>query len=368
MALELTFNAVKDGSLAGELGGELNAGDPLVQWTHKQGIRKVLAFLEPYMQVRVRDEGKGDSKESRTTGGMIAWMGTHNETRVNADGTPDPDKHDHVLIMNQAWDQQANGGRGGWKAIEAEELVKKLPLAEAVYHNEMARLLRTTGGYGIERRGKTYKLSGISDELRDAFSRRTQTIKQRQKELEKKLGRTLTAEEADQLGAKTRLGKTDMEGSELHDGYLARLTPRWKTELQRLKGRPSHVCDAAKAVTYAIEHEFYRHSVVSEDRFLETALRRRIGLGTLEEIKKEALRQGVLFKDGQATTERQRQEEREMCAISRDGRGKCRPVVVEPFDLRELIGLSAGKVIEPSGQQESSLRGLVDQPRSGSTS
>ena len=114
IALELTFNAVKDASLAGELGGELNAGDPLAQ-RRQQGVKKALAFLEPYMQVRVRDEGKGDSIENRTTGGVIAWMGTHNETRINADGTPDPDKHDHVLIMNQAWDTQANGGREGGK-------------------------------------------------------------------------------------------------------------------------------------------------------------------------------------------------------------------------------------------------------------
>ena len=82
-------------------------------------------------------------------------------------------------------------------------------------------------------------------------------------------------------------------------------------ELQRLKGRPSHVCDTVTAVKYACEHEFYRHAVVSEDQFLETALRRRIGLGALEEIKGEAVRQGVLFKDGLATTERQRQEERD---------------------------------------------------------
>ena len=80
----------------------------------------------------------------------------------------------------------------------------------------------------------------------------------------------------------------------------------------------SHICDAAAAVKYACEHEFYRHAVVSEDQFLETALRRRIGLGTLEDIKAEAVRQGVLFKDGLATTERQRQEEREMCAIARE--------------------------------------------------
>jgi conjugative relaxase-like TrwC/TraI family protein len=359
VALELTFNAVKDGSLAGELGGPVNEGDPLVQRAHKQAVRKVLAFLEPHMQARVRDQGDRDSKENRTTGGMIAWMGTHNETRVNSDGTPDPDKHDHVLIMNATWDRQANGGRGAWRAIECDEMVRKLPLAEALYHNEMACLLRTAGNYGIERRGKTYRLVGISDELRDSFSRRTQTINQRRKEAEKKLGRPLTAEEADQLGAKTRLGKTDMNDAELHDCYLARLTPKWKAELQRLKGRPSHICDAAAAVKYACEHEFYRHAVVSEDQLLETALRRRIGLGTLEEIKAEAVRQGVLFKDGMATTERQRQEEREICGIAREGRGKCRPVVARPFDVRQLVGESAGKAIQPSGEQESSLRRLV---------
>ena len=48
-----------------------------------------------------------------------------------------------------------------------------------------------------------------------------------------------------------------------------------------------------------------------------------------------------------------------MCAIAREGRGKCRPVVAEPFDVRQLAGASAGKAIQPSDEQESSLAALV---------
>ena len=74
VAFELNFNAVKDASIAGVLAGDRNCGDPLVRWCHKEAVKYTLGLIEEDMQVRVREDGKGDSTENRTTGGMIAWM------------------------------------------------------------------------------------------------------------------------------------------------------------------------------------------------------------------------------------------------------------------------------------------------------
>ncbi len=304
VAFELNFNAVKDASIAWALGGERNQGDPLVKWCHKEAVKYTLGLVEADMQTYVRDQGKNQSRETRTTGSMIAWMTTHGETRVNADdAAPDMDLHEHVLVMNQTWDQKVNGGRGAWKAIEVGKIVEKLPLYEAAYHNRMAFLLRTVAGYGIERRGKAYRIVGLSNELRDLFSRRTKTIKQRQKEKEEQLGRALTAAEADQLGAKTRLGKTDMIEGEMYDYWLGKLTAAQKRELATMKGKPSSPCSVAEAVRYAMEHEFYRHGTVQETKLHETAIRRGMGWVTsLDEVKEACRRQGVLVEGGEATT------------------------------------------------------------------
>ncbi|HLJ92762.1 MAG TPA: MobF family relaxase [Gemmataceae bacterium] len=363
VALELNFNAVKDAGIAEALAGRENRGDPMVLSCHKQAVKKALEFLEPHMQTCLREGDKNDSMENRTTGGMIAFLQTHKETRVNDDDfTPDMSLHDHVLIFNATMDEKARSGRGAWKAIEAGEIVKKLPLAEAIYHNEMARLLQTVGGYGIRREGKAYGIVGISKELRERFSRRTTKIKRRQKELEEQYGVELTAEAASKLGATTRLGKTKMVEGELHDYWLGKLSLKEKVELQRLKGRPSHVCDAATAVGFAIEHEFHRQSVVREEKLLETAIRRGIGLLTPAEIQAEAIRQGVLFMDGEATTETMRRQEREICDVTRRGRGKCRPVVADRVaDVRQLMAASGERqaAIRLTDEQESCLRALA---------
>jgi conjugative relaxase-like TrwC/TraI family protein len=358
VAWELNFNAVKDASVAGEIGGDRNQGDPRVEWAHREAVRYTLGLIERDMQARVRDGGQGDGKESRTTGGMIAWRTTHKETRVNEDDlTPDPDYHDHVLIMNATFDPVAKK----WKAIENGKIARNLPLYEAAYHSRMACLLRAEG-YGIAGRGKSYQLTGFSDELRDLFSRRTRTIKQRQQEREEKLGRALTAEEADQLGAKTRLGKTDLAQDELRGHWLGKLTDGQKRQLASLKGQPSAPCGVAEAVGYAIEHEFYRRAVVSEAKLYETAIRRGMGwVASPDEVKEECRRQGVLVKDGQATTAALRRQEREFCAIARGGLGKCRPLVAGPVDLGRLLAPAPGQKPPkpPTDEQAGVLRALA---------
>lgn len=346
VALELNFNAVKDASIAWALGGNRNQGDPLVKRCHQEAVKYTLGMLEADMQARVRDDGKGDSTQNRTTGSMIAWTTTHGETRINGDDyTPDMDLHDHVLIMNATYDPAAKK----WKAIEAGEIIKKLPLYEAVYHNRMAYLLRTAGGYATERRGKAYRLAGISDELRDKFSRRSSTINRLRQQIEDENGMAMSAEAAGELGAKTRLGKTKLAAADLHSGWLAKLTRKERHDLAALKGRETAECGIATAVAYAIEHVFHRNSVVPEAELYETAMRRGIGwVDSLDAVKAECRRQGVWVKGGEATTRQVKAEEDCIIDICRQGRGSMAPLAPQA-SIATLPALAPG--VKPSADQ-----------------
>ncbi len=351
VAFELNFNSVKDSSIAGALAGDRNEGDPLVRWAHKEAVKYTLGLLEQDMQARVRDGGKRDSRDNRTTGGMVAWMTTHGETRVNEDDfTPDPNLHEHVLLF-ATFDTAANKGSGAWRAVEVNQIVNKLPFYESVYHNRMATLLRTEGGYGIERDGKAYGIVGVSDDLKTMFSRRSETIKRERKKIEEKYGITMTPEAAAELGAKTRLGKTDMTEADLHGVWLDKLAANQRRQLAGLKGQASEGTDAEAAVRFAVEHEFYRHSVVPEAKLFETALRHGVGFVTEEEVRQECRRQGVLFKEGQATTKDVLAEEQRIIDLARR-RGTMAPLA--PKARLELAAIHSD--VELSAEQEAVCR------------
>jgi conjugative relaxase-like TrwC/TraI family protein len=360
VALELNFNAVKDASIAAMLAGEGNQGDPLVIRCHREAVKHALSLVEKEMQVRDREDNRGDSKDNRPTGSMVAWMGTHFETRVNEDDfTPDPDLHEHVLIANLSLDSRAKNGRGAWKAIEVGDIVKKLPYYEAAYHNRMAYLLRTEGGYGIKKEGKAYGIVGIDKDTKSMFSRRRATIEAFRKEKEEEQDRKFTDKEADQFGAETRLGKTHLSDAELNGVWVGKLTAEQRQELASLKGRPSSGMDARTAATFAVEHEFHKASVVRQDKLYETALRHGMGWVTEDEIRGEFKRQGVLFVGGEATTAELDRQESVIKSFARDGKGSKRPAVPAVLDVATLIGDRGGPKVKLTDEQENALKALV---------
>ena len=83
---------------------------------------------------------------------------------------------------------------------------------------------------------------------------------------------------------------------------------------------------------------FERKSVVDEKRLYETAIRHGIGSVTPEGVQEEAKRQGLLLKDGEATTRQVLAEEGRVIGFARDGRGTC-----------GRMGSEAGRPDVPSG-------------------
>lgn len=318
VGLDMTFNATKSVSIARELAGLGNAGDPRIEQAHREAVAHTVGLLEKDMQGRVRT---GGAFENRTTGNLVAYRVTHRDTRINADDQrPDMSLHDHVFIFNATWD----AAEGKWKAAELGQIKHDLPFYEAVYHNRLAANLKALG-YGIERKGKAFELTGVSRETIDKFSRRSAYIEK----VAGKLGITKPESKA-KLGATTRLGKAKELADDLNGYYVSRLTDVEKQQLATLEGRSSRQVSAETAVRFAIGHLFERKSVVEAKKVYEVALRHGIGAVTPEAVQAEAKRQGLLVKNGDATTRDVLAEEQRVIAFARDGRGTCRPMGARP--------------------------------------
>ena len=316
VGLDMTFNSTKSVGIARELAGPDNAGDPRIEEAHREAVAYTMKLVEAGMQARVR---AGGANENRTTGNLVAYRVTHRDTRISAeDGRPDMQLHDHVFIFNATFDPVERK----WKAAEIGQIKHDAPFYEAVFHNRLASNLRDLG-YGVRRKDKAFEAAGISDELVQKFSRRTKYIEG----VAAKLGIS-KPESKSKLGATTRLGKAKELADDLNGYYVSRLTGKEKQQLGQLIGQPSYQSSEERAVRFAIGHMFERQSVVEEKRLYEAAIRHGIGSVTPEGVEAEARKQGVLLRDGQATTKDVLAEEGRIIDFAREGKGTMAPMGV----------------------------------------
>lgn len=325
VGLDMTFNATKSVSIARELAGGLNAGDHRIEQAHREAVKYTVGMIEKDMQARVR---AGGANENRATGNLVAYRATHRDIRINADDhMPDPQLPDHVFIFNATHDAVEDK----WKAAEIGQIKHDAPFYEAAYHSRLAHNLKEIG-YGIERKGKAFEIAGISDELARKFSRRSEYISK----VAGDLGIT-KPEWTAKLGATTRLGKVNETADDLNRYYVSRLTDKEKQQLASLEGRASRETSVQDATKFAIGHMFERNSVVDSKRLYEAALRHGIGSVSPEEVQEEAKRQGLIVRDGEATTKVVLAEETRVIAFAREGRGTCRQLGAEASTSPSLL-------------------------------
>ncbi|WP_020472316.1 MobF family relaxase [Zavarzinella formosa] len=313
VGIDLNFNSVKSVGIVRELGGADNRGDDRVEEAHREAVAHTMRHVEADMRGRIR---VGGLNEDRVTGNLVAIRISHRDTRINADDAmPDMSLHDHVVVFNATFDPV----EGRFKAAQIGPIKHDAPYFEAIYHNRLACNLRELG-YGIRRKDKAFEIAGVSDELVRKFSRRRAHIDN----VAKTLGISSPAGR-DTLGATTRLGKTKEAEADLNGYWVGRLTESERLALTRLTGLKSSECDTREAVRFAIGHLFERNSVVDERRLYEAAIRRGIGSVTPEGVQAEAKRQGLLVRDGEATTREALSEEQRLLEFAREGKGTMFP-------------------------------------------
>ncbi len=306
---DFTFDAPKSVTLAYELGG-----DERIRPAFQDAVRETMAEIEQSMAVRVR---KGGQFHDRQTCNMVFGEFVHRTTRPLDDGVPDPQLHVHAVAMNLSYDAV----EGCWKAGEFSAIKRDATYYQAAFHARLAGKLKDLG-YGIERDGKSFRLTGIDSDLTDKFSRRAQLIE----EEAAKRGITDAKEKAG-LGRKTRNAKNaDLTIAELRTQWNQRLDEGDRDALKAARSQGmTKAITPTQALDHAVEHSFERASVVREKQLHAEALMHGVGSVSVDDVKAESARSEVIIKEvggvRYATTRQVYREETEMVAFVREGRG-----------------------------------------------
>jgi conjugative relaxase-like TrwC/TraI family protein len=290
----------------------------------RDSVDATMQDVEGEMRARVR---KGGRNEERKTGNMT-WGEFIHFTSRPVDGVPDPHLHAHCFVFNVTQDEKERA----WKAGQFREIKRDAPYFEALFHARLAHQLSDLG-LPIARTKKGWELAGVEKGLIDRFSRRTKQIEEKAREMG-----IHDAHTKDELGARTRESKQkDLTFAELQDTWGGRMTPQEIEALKKLERRiggdsePQDENAAARALEYAIGHEFERKSVTPERQLLATALRYGAGHASAERILDAAKRSDLIVgeRNGRrmATTRAVLEEERRVIDFARKGRGVCDPLV-----------------------------------------
>ena len=269
-AYDFTFSAKKDISILYEM-----TGDERLLKAHNQAIQETMEEIERAVETRIRGEGIPDHN---IVSGNMLWADFDHSTTRPTDGIPDMHMHGHRIAMNVTYNEQEKR----FKAFNLREIVTDSPYYDAAYDSRLAQSV-TEMGYEVERRGKSWGIKGISREMVEMFSNRTDHIDK----TAIKLG-IYSDKLKDSLGSKTAEKKTDefsrdeLRGiwrdrmgedgySNIQSLYQASLTRTRKLDTVAMKEQ------AEKSVLHALEHSFERENYLDEARFKAVALKHGVG-------------------------------------------------------------------------------------------
>ena len=318
---DFTISAPKSLSVMAKVGGD----ERLIK-AHRKAVDETLKELESQAASRVRKDGANDD---RTTGNLVLAVYHHDTSREL-----DPQLHTHAVAANLTYD----GTEGSWKALQASDIYEQRAYLTEVYRNALAREVRNLG-YEVEDRHDAkgrdlgFEIKGVSPELIEKYSRRSQQRDRAIDEFTKENGRKPTDNEIAVLVRETRADKLiEISTDEVHRLQIDRLSPDEFSDLDELREdaidrRPAFELESAMAsLDYAEQHVFERVSVAHDHELLTEALRHgrgRIALGelkgsfALQESNGEVLRAG---KD--IATRETLERERDMVARIDRGVGK----------------------------------------------
>lgn len=263
---------------------------------HEAATRIAFRELETFAATRVRKRG---NQLDRTTGNLVAAAFTHTSSRAL-----DPLLHTHLTVFNATFDETEKR----WKALQAGGMYDAIRYGTAVYRNELAKRVQAIG-YRIHPAKHGFEIEGVSDAVLKRFSKRSQQRDAVVQAMEQKLGRKLSNNAVAIAVHQSRAKKIKgISTTEVREQQLAQLQA---DELLALKTLTTSVQPArllrmalveSRALTYAVEHEFERKSVVPEHQLLTTALTHRPGEVDLEFLKQEVKHSAALVKTQRGCT------------------------------------------------------------------
>ncbi len=342
---DFTISAPKSVSVMAKVGGD----ERLVE-AHRKSVDETLRELELQAASRVRKDGANDD---RITGNLVLAVYHHDTSREL-----DPQLHTHVVAANLTYD----GTEGSWKALQASDIYDQRAYLTEVYRNALAREVRSLG-YEVEDRrdskGKDlgFEIKGVSHELIEKYSQRSQQRDRAIDEFTKVNGRKPTDNEVAVLVRESRADKlTEISTDEVHLLQHERLSPDEAFDLTELREEASSrqfECEpesATESLEYAEQHVFERVSVARDHELLTEALRHGRGRIALDELKGSfALQEssGELVRAGKDIATRETVErERDMISRIDHGIGKFRQLGNDEIELSSQLRPEQRKAVQ----------------------
>lgn len=329
---DITFSVPKSVSLLYDV-----TNDSEILEAFRDSVRETMQEMEE--RLRTQDTGE-DGKFKPVTGNMVWAEFVHFEARP-VDGVPDPHLHAHCFTMNTTFYE----AKERFQAGEFYDLKRSAPYFEAAFDARMAN--RLVGmGYSIERKEKGWEVEGVSLDLIREFSRRTEQIEREARK------RGITADFIkDTLAAETRDSKKEIlsyeevlkirderlgeEGKQFFEGLYA------EKDLRRAEGKERGDVTPEEAMDYAVRSAFERSSVVDTDRVMAYALKFGLGSVSVEDIKREVLRDGILIKevDGRrlSTLPEIIESERSIVSLSLETKETMEPLYDGEYSFKDRI-------------------------------
>ena len=311
---DFNFHCPKSVSVAYEF-----TQDERILGAFKMSVNQTMREIESEIKTRVRKQG---ANENRTTGNMI-WAEFVHFTARPVNGIPDPHLHAHCYTFNTTWDDEEKK----WKAGQFRDLKADAPYFEAAFHARFSKQLAELG-YHIERTAKGWELAGVPQRVLDEFSKRTEQVEQKAKEL----GIT-SAKGKDGLAALTRERKQkQLTKPGLRERWNARVSAEERASIQNnLRNEVSAApkISEMKAMDFAMQHCYERASIVTDKELLRHALRFGLGDVDVAKTKRQLLRDELINEtvDGRQwlTTKDVLAEEKRLIDFVADGKGKFKP-------------------------------------------
>lgn len=166
---DLCFSAPKSVSLCWAIGKD--DAREAIEAAHQAAVEKTIAEIEKRAQIRYGKGGK-----IREEAGLIVAVFQHGTARqVDEKTLPDMQLHSHAAVINTGI-----GASGKTAAINGLDFLNPTFAKEygAVYRNHLANGL-IDAKFELVRKGDAFEIKGVSEEVIDHFSKRTEQIEKK---------------------------------------------------------------------------------------------------------------------------------------------------------------------------------------------
>jgi conjugative relaxase-like TrwC/TraI family protein len=166
--LDMTFSMPKSASLLAQLGG-----DKRILEAQIAAVKATMSYAEQQL-AEARDYNRNNKGEPVGTGKLVYALFQHDTSRAL-----DPQNHTHAVIANLTQDKD-----GKWKALHNDELWKNNSVLGSIYNAALRTNLEKLG-YETKITGKhgQFEIVGVERNVIEAFSRRSQQIDAKAREL-----------------------------------------------------------------------------------------------------------------------------------------------------------------------------------------